>query len=133
MERVQSTIDSEGFKGAPEVPPLCRETQSLGQQMLNTPVGINELTSHTTGKVVALSGAIFRPEKSSANTKLFLFSVMTIGKNKRNIDYVMSANDVTSIKSILMSVNAELACSRFIEVRNLRFIFYFRCSLKAIY
>ena len=29
----QSTIDSEGFKGALKVPPLCRETQSLGQQM----------------------------------------------------------------------------------------------------
>ena len=24
-----------GLRGAPEVPPLCRETQSLGQQMLN--------------------------------------------------------------------------------------------------
>ena len=23
-----------GLRGAPEVPPLCRETQSLGQQML---------------------------------------------------------------------------------------------------
>ena len=30
--------------GAPAVPPLCRETQSLGQQMLNAPVGINGLT-----------------------------------------------------------------------------------------
>ena len=27
-----------GLRGAPEVPPLCRETQSLGQQMLNAPV-----------------------------------------------------------------------------------------------
>ena len=27
--------------GAPAVPPLCRETQSLGQQMLNATVGIN--------------------------------------------------------------------------------------------
>ena len=33
-----------GLRGAPEVPPLCRETQSLGQQMLNAPVGINGLT-----------------------------------------------------------------------------------------
>ena len=32
-----------GLRGAPEVPPLCRETQSLGQQMLNAPVGINGL------------------------------------------------------------------------------------------
>ena len=33
-----------GLMGAPEVPPLCRETQSLGQQMLNAPFGINGLT-----------------------------------------------------------------------------------------
>ena len=33
-----------GLRGAPEVPPLCRETQSLGQQMLNETVGINGLT-----------------------------------------------------------------------------------------
>ena len=32
--------------GAPEGPPICRETQSLGQQMLNTPVGIKGLTRH---------------------------------------------------------------------------------------
>ena len=32
-----------GIMGAPRVPPLCRETQSLGQQMLNAPVGINGL------------------------------------------------------------------------------------------
>ena len=32
-----------GLRGAPEVPPLCRETQSLGQQMLNAPLGINGL------------------------------------------------------------------------------------------
>ena len=30
----ESTIDSEGFKGGTRGPPLCRETQSLGQQML---------------------------------------------------------------------------------------------------
>ena len=35
---------SHGIMGAPEVPPLCRETQSLGQQMLNAPLGINGLT-----------------------------------------------------------------------------------------
>ena len=33
-----------GIMGAPRVPPLSRETQSLGQQMLNAPVGINGLT-----------------------------------------------------------------------------------------
>ena len=27
-----------GLKRSPEVPPLCRETQSLGQKMLNAPV-----------------------------------------------------------------------------------------------
>ena len=30
--RALSTL--RGLRGAPEVPPLCRETQSLGQQML---------------------------------------------------------------------------------------------------
>ena len=39
--RALSTL--RGLRGAPEVPPLCRETQSLGQQMLNTPFGINGL------------------------------------------------------------------------------------------
>ena len=38
-----------GVRGAPEVPPLCRETQSLGQHMLelsceNATVGTNGLT-----------------------------------------------------------------------------------------
>ena len=31
------------------MPPLCRETQSLGQQMLNAPVGINGLTNYFSG------------------------------------------------------------------------------------
>ena len=39
--RALSTL--RGLRGAPEVPPLCRETQSLGQQMLNAPLGINGL------------------------------------------------------------------------------------------
>ena len=33
-----------GLRGAPAVPPLCRETQSLGQQMLNATVGKNEVS-----------------------------------------------------------------------------------------
>ena len=41
-----------GLRGAPEVPPLCRETQSLGQQMLNAPVGINGLTGIKTEGVM---------------------------------------------------------------------------------
>ena len=40
--RALSTL--RGFRGAPEAPPLCRETQSLGQQMLNAPFGISGLT-----------------------------------------------------------------------------------------
>ena len=32
-----------GIMRAPRVPPLCRETQSLGQQMLNATVGKNGL------------------------------------------------------------------------------------------
>ena len=39
--RALSTL--RGLRGAPEVPPLCRETKSLGQQMLNATVGINGL------------------------------------------------------------------------------------------
>ena len=44
--RALSTL--RGLRGAPEVPPLCRETQSLGQQMLelsceNATVGRNGL------------------------------------------------------------------------------------------
>ena len=41
MLRALSTL--RGLRGAPAVPPLCRETQSLGQQMLNAPFGINGL------------------------------------------------------------------------------------------
>ena len=43
-----------GLRGAPEVPPLCRETQSLGQQMLNAPVGINGLIRF--GKYFSMCG-----------------------------------------------------------------------------
>ena len=46
--RALSTL--RGLRGAPEVPPLCRETQSLGQQMFelsceNATVGTNGLRS----------------------------------------------------------------------------------------
>ena len=41
--RALSTL--RGLRGAPDVPLLCRDTQSLGQQMLNAPFGINGLTS----------------------------------------------------------------------------------------
>ena len=40
----ESTIDSEGFKGGTRGAPIMPKTQSLGQQMLNAPVGINGLT-----------------------------------------------------------------------------------------
>ena len=54
----ESTIVSEGLRGAPEVPPLCRETQSLGQQMLDATVGINGLTySMTDGIIKSFSKA----------------------------------------------------------------------------
>ena len=39
--RALSTLRS--LRGAPAVPPLCREPQSLGQQMLNATVGTNAL------------------------------------------------------------------------------------------
>ena len=37
-----------GLRGAPEAPPLCRDTQSLGQKMLNATVGINGLNPSQT-------------------------------------------------------------------------------------
>ena len=40
---LRALLSLRGLRGAPEVPPLCRETQSLGQQMLNASVGINFL------------------------------------------------------------------------------------------
>ena len=42
--RALSTL--RGLRGVPAVPPLCRETQFLGQQMLNAPVGINGLKTN---------------------------------------------------------------------------------------
>ena len=48
--RALSTL--RGLRGAPEVPPLCRETQSLGQQMLNAPFGINGLTWETIASAI---------------------------------------------------------------------------------
>ena len=41
--RALSTL--RGLRGAPEMPPLCRETQSLGQQMLNATLGVNGLST----------------------------------------------------------------------------------------
>ena len=43
-KKVRALSTLRGLRGAPEVPPLCLETQSLGQQMLNAPVGINGLS-----------------------------------------------------------------------------------------
>ena len=34
LQEVRALSTLRGLRGAPEVPPLCRETQSLGQQML---------------------------------------------------------------------------------------------------
>ena len=46
MDALRALSTLRGSRGAPEVPPLCRETQSLGQQMLelsceNATVGTN--------------------------------------------------------------------------------------------
>ena len=51
--RALSTL--RGLRGAPEVPPLFRETQSLGQQMLNAPVGINGLSGTLLAAVKSIS------------------------------------------------------------------------------
>ena len=52
--RALSTL--RGLRGAPEVPPLCRETQSLGQQMLNASVGINGLRNYNDSMKKIISG-----------------------------------------------------------------------------
>ena len=52
--RALSTL--RGLRGAPEVSPLCRETQSLGQQMLNAPVGINGLRGFLKLVLIMLRG-----------------------------------------------------------------------------
>ena len=48
--RALSTL--RGLRGAPEVPPLCPETQSLGQKMLNAMEGINGLIVWKFGKAL---------------------------------------------------------------------------------
>ena len=44
---LRALLSLRGLRGAPAVPPLCRETQSLGQQMLNATVGTNGLIRPT--------------------------------------------------------------------------------------
>ena len=47
-DSVLRTLSSlRSLRGAPAVPPLCRETQSVGQQMLKEPLGINALKQRT--------------------------------------------------------------------------------------
>ena len=57
-----------GIMRAPRVPPLCRETQSLEQQMLNATMGINGLMY-----TVEVSGNLTRPEPYQPD-RLFSFS-----------------------------------------------------------
>ena len=47
---LRALLTLRGSRGAPEAPPLCRETQSLGQQMLNAPFGINGLMRENIGR-----------------------------------------------------------------------------------
>ena len=63
-----------GIRGAPEVPALCRETQSLGQQMLNAPVGINGLYN---GHTHACANAKLRQANATDNEKC-IASVMQV-------------------------------------------------------
>ena len=81
--RALSTL--RGLRGAPGVPPLCRETQSLGQQMLNAPVGINGLTP-LPGYLVIRHVQIYRKCSESIDDLLRSINNSTkikiIGKNK---------------------------------------------------
>ena len=74
--RALSTL--RGLRGAPEVPPLCRETQSLGQQMLNAPVGINGLIYYSmwaafVNKVNESTMFLCRSIKINLNTKYIIY------------------------------------------------------------
>ena len=64
-----------GIMGAPRVPPLCRETQSLGQQMLNATVGINGLTT--------FHAFTHRYHKIDSNNVIFNFSDKVLTRDQK--------------------------------------------------
>ena len=84
--RALSTL--RGLRGAPEVPPLCQETPSLGQQMLKEPLGINGLTTEKKIIIEAHYYLYFiekqnsqRKKSSQKVTKKFIFASCKIKRN----------------------------------------------------
>ena len=90
--------------GAPEVPPLCRETQSLGQQMLNAPVGINGIRHSAVGCIAhaiheqSLQYTQINHIYSINKSKLYLFEY-----SKKNFNKYIYINltKITRIGNIL--------------------------------
>ena len=82
--RALSTL--RGLRGAPEVPPLCRETQSLGQQMLNTPFGINGLTIISNQLTTHIIG----------RTRIELKSILTKVIWVRNLNFKNHINHIST-------------------------------------
>ena len=85
MGHVRALSTLRGLRGAPEVPPLCRETQSLGQQMLNALVGINGLSDYHSASqsIYELSMRKLQPDMSYSGE----ISTRIKRKNKR-ISYI---------------------------------------------
>ena len=64
------------------MPPLCRETQSLGQQMLNAPLGINglkQIVANSTGKIFRIIGHV------NTIDEFFLTLLQNLGKYLRKV------------------------------------------------
>ena len=70
------------------MPPLCRETQSLGQQMLNAPVGINGLMH----AIIGMLDAIFPAQKIYRDKNLRILI--------RMFNYVFKSCNITIAQSV---------------------------------
>ena len=81
------------------VTPLCRETQSLGQQMLNAPVGINGLIS-----IMQLKTDMILLQ---ANLHMqFMFTYVLQFTIQINICFII--NEFTYAKSFCLALNLSL-------------------------
>ena len=86
-----------GLRGAPEVPPLCRETQSLGQQMWGKDCGPQDLREKKTTKsrsycllCIVLADCIYNIPKIHGPKKLLFKS----GQIYRKDAHCCSENDI---------------------------------------
>ena len=63
----------------PRVPPLCRETQSQGQQMLNAPLGINGLTQASPTVDDKIFQSEFKPQNGTKE------KILSLSKKPRHV------------------------------------------------